>query len=1282
MLKRLAVFLLVILSQLFAQVRLTEDEQHWLDSVDTITLGVDKYYIPLNFENRSGVMDGMNIDFLHLIEEKIGKKFVLDSGHWADVLPRALDYKNDGIINADKSSDKEGALLFTESFVHHPLGLFTHVDREKVSSLSALDSMTIAIKKHTSTIDYIKRVYPKAQIIEVKDNAEALQMVSEKKVDGAIDFYSVLNSLMKKHNIGYLQANRIFYADQIGMSRIGIRKDAPLLVSLINKAILDMDLDERAEIITKWIDNRSIARKMNTRLKLTDNEKEWLLAHPHIKVGYLKDWAPMQFYDVDGNPMGLTKEYIDYLDSLLPISFDIVPLPESPEERLRKIDLIPAVTVTRTRKKMMDFTESYLELPVYIFTHLSHPYVGDIEPFRGKRVAVRDGFAAEEWLRENYPDITVVPVRTTIDGLRTLKRGDADAFVGNPFVIGYAIEEGHFHNVHAVGEIEFVYKQTMGVRKELAPLIPIINKTLKSMTPEQKEAYFRKHMSFVYERHIDTTPFLQVGGGLLFVIIIILYWNRRLASEVKNRKKAEGTTQQTIEMLRESEQKFKTFFESVEDAIFIHDLKGRFLEVNRLACNRLGYSFDEFMELSFQDIDVPMEGLDPKEAMEKLMHEKKLLIEGCHRTKEGEPIPVEISAQLITYNGEPAVMSLVRDIRDRKKREEELQEYSEKLSLALESSNAGIWKYDLVTGDLEWDDRMFELYGINRSNFSSAYAAWESALHPDDVKRGNREIEDAISGVKDFNTDFRVVWPSGEVRIIEAHALVKRNSEGKPLCMVGVNFDITQKRLQEQQLIESESNLRDAKERAENALRSKSDFLDNISHEIRTPLNAVTGFSELLEGMVTDDKQKRYLSSIKMAGKTLLRLINDVLDLSKMEAGRMQIQFELFSLKTLFTEMKQIFSLKAEENSIDLTFTCDEQIGAIKLDEIRIRQILLNLVGNALKFTNQGEIKVTAVLEKDKTGDALLISIEDTGIGIPKKDQERIFDDFEQQEGHDRKLYGGTGLGLAISKRLVEMQGGTISVESTVGVGSKFILTFPDIEWTDSLFVDSDSLTLREANEFQFDDKMVWIVDDVESNLLLLEELLINRGLHCKSFINGKELLTALEEYTPDLIITDLRMPVMGGEEMTQKIRNGEKSSIPIIALTASTKEENIKECRTLFNGFLRKPIEVEHLYAKIKEFIKTIGDEVEEKPVVVKPILPNTLQYLREQFAPQLETLKGAMTIESVKELGEDLMNAVIDSGDEAVIIYAQSILDAADSFDIKAIIGLPQKLSELLGE
>ncbi len=470
-----------------------------------------------------------------------------------------------------------------------------------------------------------------------------------------------------------------------------------------------------------------------------------------------------------------------------------------------------------------------------------------------------------------------------------------------------------------------------------------------------------------------------------------------------------------------------------------------------------------------------------------------------------------------------------------------------------------------------------------------------------------------------------------------------------------------------------------AKEEAELANRAKSEFLANMSHEIRTPMNAVIGFSDILALEITDKQHKSYLNSIQTAGKNLLTLINDILDLSKIEAGGLEIQYEPINPQIIFTELQQIFSLDIAEKNLELIMEIDESLpSALFLDETRLRQVLLNLIGNAVKFTDSGYIKLCANKEAYTNQEQidLILAVEDSGIGIPSNQQALIFESFKQVDGQSTRKYGGTGLGLAITKRLVEMMDGEISVSNNPDKGSRFEIILHEVKVAVSqpAFIQANTFY---SNNITFEKARVLVVDDIESNRYFIQECLSKVNLEVISAENGEKALLFAEEYHPALILMDLRMPEMNGYEATKRLKNNPNTAdISIIALTASVafnKKVHIEAHG--FDGFLSKPVNIYELFSELSRYLKYTQNSVvpQAATTVVKTLHPENIVNISElrgkvekEVMPLWKNTNIAIRIDVVTELAEKMIKLGNEYNIPVFIHYGEPLLENTKNFNI----------------
>jgi PAS domain S-box-containing protein len=511
--------------------------------------------------------------------------------------------------------------------------------------------------------------------------------------------------------------------------------------------------------------------------------------------------------------------------------------------------------------------------------------------------------------------------------------------------------------------------------------------------------------------------YLKVGNGKFFVFM-------RDATE---RKRSEYA-------LKESEDKYRTLIDNSQDGIFIiQDAKIQF--ANEAFARICGYRMEEVIGMDFREIVAPEDlemvanNYQRRQAGENVPRE----YEFCIIRKNDEKTIVNMNVGLITYRGRVASMGTVKDISERKLAEEELRRSEEKYRGLVENAKDTIFTLSLDGTFTSLNPSFETITGWSRSEWLGKPFA--PIVHPDDLPFAMKLYHRALKGKTPPNFELRILSKSGEYMMNEFTA-TPQTQDGKVVGVLGIARDVTERKKIEELRRENECIML--------ATKAKSEFLANMSHELRTPLNAIIGFSELLKMQMLgnlNEKQESYVDNIRYGGKHLLDLINDILDLSKIEAGKIELVIEKTSVAETINEVLILIREKAAKNNIIINIEIDPQLGIIEADKQRIKQMLINLLSNAVKFSKEegGTINIAAKRE----GDMARISVSDTGIGIREDDIGKLFKEFHQLDSGPSRKYGGTGLGLVITKKLIELHGGKIIVESRYGEGSTFSFSIP-----------------------------------------------------------------------------------------------------------------------------------------------------------------------------------------------------------------------------------------------
>ena len=783
---------------------------------------------------------------------------------------------------------------------------------------------------------------------------------------------------------------------------------------------------------------------------------------------------------------------------------------------------------------------------------------------------------------------------------------------------------------------------------DYAGVVVSIQESAKTLSPWQHEYRVKFEDGTIRTLLGNALPELENDGSVL--------WHGFI-TDITERKKAE------LE-LAESRERYRGLSEASFEAIFFSE-KGLCIEQNQAAETMFGYTTEE------ATIRYGTEWIVPEfreMVMDKMITGYEKPYEAVALRKDGTTFPCVLRGKMMHFKGRNVRVTSLTDITDRKKAEQEVNRVAARLALATKAGGVGIWDYDIANNILVWDDQMFAIYGVAKENFSGAYEAWLRGIHPDDVERGDAEIRMAIHGEQEFNTEFRVCWPDGSVHNIRALATVQHDGSGNPQRMVGTNWDITEQKKTEEVLLK-------AMEEAETANKAKSAFLASMSHEIRTPLNSIIGFSQLLNrDQQLSALQKEYNAIIIRAGEHLLSLINDILELSKMEAGRLDLNPVNFDLHSLLSGIRIMFTEPARSKHLQFIFeTADDIPRYVVADESKLRRLFINLIGNALKFTDEGRIGVNIHFENGTEGkDRLTVKIYDSGPGIPESDLSNLFKRFEQTDAGINKG-SGTGLGLALSRELAILMGGNVTVTSNVGQGSEF--TF-NVEIKAGNPEPDAVRNTRRVNSIDTGQEVyrILIVDDNEINLSVSVKLLKLLGFETQEAVNGAEAFVKFEQWNPHLVLMDMQMPVMDGYEATRLIKSTDRGKqTPVIALTASLFEEDRKKILSYgLDGCILKPFRENELLGVIGKAlgIKYIYDET-RMPLIQKPYpdidepiekditkLPNDLVVQMKDAASSANIDLLIKLIARIEPENSELANRLMDLVNNYDYKYLQKIL------------------------
>ena len=566
--------------------------------------------------------------------------------------------------------------------------------------------------------------------------------------------------------------------------------------------------------------------------------------------------------------------------------------------------------------------------------------------------------------------------------------------------------------------------------------------------------------------------------------------------------------------------------------------------------------------------------------------------------QDGSSFPLQLSVGTMQLVGKLMMVCVITDLTQQQAQRQELMAARDQVIMAAEVAELGIWTWTLADNSLQWNQRMFELYDQPASlQFGGLnYDHWYMRVHPDDVEATAAQLAGAVAGTCVFDPIFRVVRPDGSILHIQGGARVQRDASGAAVKVTGINRDITTQ-------LQLETQLRNAKQQADAASEAKSAFLANMSHEIRTPMNAVLGMLQLVQKTPLNPRQLDYVLKAQNAAQSMLSLLNDILDYSKIEAGKLLLDPHVFELEQSMRELAVVLAGNQGQKDVEVMFDLDTELpGSLIGDSLRLQQVMINLAGNALKFTSHGQVVISLrQLQRSGSSVTVRIAVADTGIGISPEQIERIFEGFNQAEASTTRRFGGTGLGLVICKRLIQLMGGELQVESQVGFGSRF--------WFDIVLDVAEGGSLRANCPGSGAPLRILIADDNEvagELLLSTSEALGWQAEHVGGGLAAVARIDqAVAEKKPfDVVLMDWRMPDLDGLSAAQQIHLHSADERPplVLMITAHGREilaDRYQDANAPFVDFLTKPVTPRQLAVAVERALHGEAVDIERQRYV-----------------------------------------------------------------------------------
>ncbi|MFM0301174.1 transporter substrate-binding domain-containing protein [Paraburkholderia sediminicola] len=999
---------------------------------------------------QDGQLTGLSTDYLRAL---VGPNVVIESKAFPDMpqlLAAACAGDVDLVMSVARTPERERCFSFTAPYFRASASVAVRRDGDVYASATQLAGARLAIEKGFALERSLRERFPRAQLETFASTHAALQAVAQGDADAYLGFtpsvqYALGTEEFRGLRVAFEERGRT--ADL----RFAAARNRVALRDQLDRALASMNPADDAAIRVRWLSGSFDAQAASAarRLVLTPEEQAWLRSLPPLQVGFDNGWPPFSYVDESGHPAGIAAEYLDYVSRALGVVFNRARMADWPAtiDAFQHGDLAILATSSSNDPRLKNalHTRAYESYPLVIVGRENEPAARALNDFASRRIVVSSHIAGSiSQAIDTIPAANIAVAPSLDDALKMVENGQADVLVGNVAAVDILLKQRYAGVLKILGTVGGTDALGFAVRPDLSPLAGLIDRSLLAMPPAEKQRIRQKWVTGSTGEQgtwsVTAVRLLPLLIGIGLVLLVTLRAYLLLQREVRRRKQTERELALQLNFQ-------ETMMEMVPYPLVAKDLDGRYIAINRAYEEACGLRRDAV--IGRKAVDVRTWGEVNGQVLDELTRE--MLI-------GGEPAQAELQFErgagdlrhglfwtriVHSADGKPScVLGTMVDITDIRRAEMLARETERRLFDVTRSLPAvvfqlrrtadGAYSFPYIGGDTR------HLLGGDHTSLMSNGTIDFGRVCEEDRPLVLAELERSARCETAVNMEFRFEVEL-ELRWVRAEVVPRREKNGS-VVWSGYWVDASAEHARSAELAR-------ARDVAEAASRAKDDFVAMMSHEIRTPMNGVLGLVEVMERTPLNADQGEMMSMIHESAGALLQILDDLLDYSKIEAGRLTIEAEPIDMRELVDNAVGLLAGRAHEKGLKVRVEIAPEVAAtLRGDSVRLRQILFNLLGNAIKFTPEGEVDVrVAVVDQTGGAQTLEMTVKDTGIGIALDAQARLFEPFVQAESSTTRRFGGTGLGLTICRKLIDLMGGALELHSEPGVGTRMTvrLTMP-----------------------------------------------------------------------------------------------------------------------------------------------------------------------------------------------------------------------------------------------